>query len=152
MGAPRLVLALSAAGLSALAAVPPAAAGRTTSAPLPSSVVATSTGTDAVIAYYRTRIPQLMRAQHVPGVAVAVVDGSTVLWQQGFGSTDTDGRDKVTADTAFSVESMSKTFTATAVLEAAQAGRVDLDRWRATCCWPRWAWPTAPSTEPRSTP
>ena len=68
-----------------------------------------------------------MAEQHVPGLAVAVVDGDRVVWQQGFGSTDDDGATPVTADTIFSVQSMSKTFTATAVMQAVQAGRLDLD-------------------------
>lgn len=140
------VLAMAAAGLTAVAALSPAAAlavqdplsvgplsvgplsaGPLSAGPLSAATAPRSGGTDAVIANYRSRIPQLMRAQHVPGLAVAVVDGSTVLWQQGFGTTDRGGGSKVTADTVFSVQSMSKTFTATAVMAAVQAGRVDLD-------------------------
>jgi CubicO group peptidase (beta-lactamase class C family) len=34
------------------------------------------------------------------------------MWQQGFGSTDSDGRTPVTVDTIFSVQSMSKALTA----------------------------------------
>src|SRR3954447_4812169 len=45
----------------------------------------------AVIASFRARIPALMDRQHIPGLALAVVDGDTVVWQQGFGSTDSDG-------------------------------------------------------------
>ena len=68
-----------------------------------------------------------MAQEHVPGLALAVVDGNRVLWQEGFGSTDSDGRTPVTTDTMFSVQSMSKTFTATAVMQAVQSGRLDLD-------------------------
>lgn len=86
-------------------------------------------GTDSVarvIATYRQRIPALMAREHVPGLAVVVVDGDRVLWQEGFGVTDGGGA-KVTADTLFSAQSTSKTFTATAVMRAVQAGLVDLD-------------------------
>ncbi|HET7821611.1 MAG TPA: serine hydrolase domain-containing protein [Ornithinibacter sp.] len=82
--------------------------------------------TAEVITTYRERIPELMASEHVPGLAVAVVDGDRVLWQEGFGSTDAGGA-PVTADTIFSVQSTSKTFTATAVMLAVQAGLVDLD-------------------------
>ena len=68
-----------------------------------------------------------MAHEHVPGLALALVDGDRVVWQQGFGSTDSDGGTPVTVDTIFSVQSMSKTFTATAVMQAVQAGRLDLD-------------------------
>jgi CubicO group peptidase (beta-lactamase class C family) len=56
-----------------------------------------------------------------------VVDGDNVLWAQGFGYTDNDGRTAITADTMFSVQSMSKLFTATGVMKAVQDGRLDLD-------------------------
>ena len=79
-----------------------------------------------VIAKYRDRIPELMARQHVPGLAVALVDRQRALWVQGFGQRDDSGN-PVTGDTIFSVQSMSKTFTATAVMRAVAAGRLDLD-------------------------
>lgn len=84
-------------------------------------------GVAAVIARYRTTIPELMASEHVPGLSLVLVDGDRVVWQQGFGRTDDDGGTAVTVDTMFSVQSMSKVFTATAVMQAAQAGLVDLD-------------------------
>jgi CubicO group peptidase (beta-lactamase class C family) len=132
----RSVHAASAAVLALVTAVlgggtPAAPAAPTTARPVPVAAgVATAAGTggaDAVLAAYRARIPRLMAEQGVPGVAVVVVDGDRVLWEQGFGSTDRDGGVPVTPDTIFSVQSMSKTFTATAVLQAVQAGRLDLD-------------------------
>ena len=50
-----------------------------------------------------------------------------MLWTQGFGHLDGDGSAPVTPDTTFSVQSMSKLFTATAVMRAVAAGRLDLD-------------------------
>ena len=42
---------------------------------------ATASTTSAdVIAAYRARIPALMAREHVPGLAVVVVDGDRVLW------------------------------------------------------------------------
>ncbi len=95
--------------------------------PVAAASAAQDRGLAEVIATYRVRIPELMAQQHIPGLALAVVDGDRVVWQQGFGSTDGDGSTPVTADTIFSVQSMSKTFTATAVMQAVQAGRLDLD-------------------------
>jgi CubicO group peptidase (beta-lactamase class C family) len=80
-----------------------------------------------VIARYRERIPELMAEQGVPGLAVALVDGDRALWVQGFGYRDHQGGAPVTVDTIFSVQSMSKLFTATAVMQAVGAGRLDLD-------------------------
>jgi CubicO group peptidase (beta-lactamase class C family) len=86
-----------------------------------------SDGAASVIATYQTRIPELMAEQNVPGLALALVDGDRALWTQGFGHLDGDGSASVTSDTIFSVQSMSKAFTATAVLRAVQAGRLDLN-------------------------
>lgn len=93
----------------------------------PTPSVAASDATTTVVARYRERIPQLMAEQDIPGLAVALVDGDTVLWTEGFGSTDRDGGGPITPDTIFSVQSTSKTFTATAVMLAVQDGRVSLD-------------------------
>jgi CubicO group peptidase (beta-lactamase class C family) len=69
-----------------------------------------------------------MDQQDIPGLALAVVDGKRdhVVWQEGFGVTD-EGGSPVTADTIFSVQSMSKVFTATAVMQAVQEGLLELD-------------------------
>jgi CubicO group peptidase (beta-lactamase class C family) len=84
-------------------------------------------GVSAVIASYQARIPEIMAQERIPGLALALVDGDRVVWQQEFGSTDSDGRTPVTVDTIFSAQSMSKAFTATAVMQAVQSGRLDLD-------------------------
>ncbi len=71
---------------------------------------------------FENTIPELMSDQNVPGLAIAVVDERGVLWCGEFGVTDYVSKQPVTADTIFSIQSMSKTFTATAVLIAAQGG------------------------------
>jgi CubicO group peptidase (beta-lactamase class C family) len=100
----------------------------TSSAPLGATHQARADGPAAtVIAKYRARIPGLMAEQEIPGLAVALVDNDQPLWVEGFGHVD--GRDSapVNADTIFSVQSMSKLFTATAVVQAVAARRLDLD-------------------------
>lgn len=91
-----------------------------------SSVVA-SDADATVIARYRARIPELMAEQGIPGLAVALVDADEALWVEGFGHVDGSDSASVTADTIFSVQSTSKLFTATAVMQAVAAGRLDLD-------------------------
>jgi CubicO group peptidase (beta-lactamase class C family) len=80
-----------------------------------------------IIRGFRASIPKLMREQKVPGLAVVVVDNKATLWLEGFGYTDDDRKIAVTPDTLFSVQSMSKNFTAAAVLVAVQDGLLDLD-------------------------
>ena len=48
-------------------------------------------GVGAVIATYQSKIPELMADEHIPGLALALVDGDRVVWQQGFGSTHRGG-------------------------------------------------------------
>jgi len=81
----------------------------------------------SIIAKYRQEIPQRMADEKIPGLAIAVVDDQNVLWAEGFGYTDGDRRTPVTPNTLFSIQSMSKSFTATAAMFAAQDGLVDLD-------------------------
>jgi CubicO group peptidase (beta-lactamase class C family) len=80
-----------------------------------------------VIQAYRESIPKLMAEKKVPGLSVAVVTDGEVLWQEGFGYTDDDGLIPVSSETLFSIQSMSKNFTAAAVLAAVREGLVDLD-------------------------
>ena len=80
-----------------------------------------------VIGRYRERIPELMAEQQIPGLAVALVDADEVLWLEGFGKTERHGGTPVTPNTLFSVQSTSKLFTATAVMQAVGAGLLDLD-------------------------
>ncbi len=60
-------------------------------------------------------------------VSVALVDGDEVVWAQGFGARDAAGETPATASTAYRVGSVSKLFTGIALMQLAEAGRVDLD-------------------------
>ena len=93
----------------------------------PARSAASAADPAAVIAKYQASIPQLMAEQDIPGLAVALVDADRALWVEGFGHLDGPDSAPVTPDTIFSVQSMSKLFTATAVMQAVAAGRLDLD-------------------------
>ena len=68
-----------------------------------------------------------MAEQKVPGLALVLVDGDEVLWSEGFGRLERGGDIPVTTETIFSVQSISKVFTATGVMIGVQEGRLDLD-------------------------
>jgi CubicO group peptidase (beta-lactamase class C family) len=80
-----------------------------------------------VIENYRQMIREQMKAQRIPGFAIVLVTGDEVLWSEGFGCTDRTCRNPVTVGTPFSIQSMSKAVTATAVMLAVQDGVLDLD-------------------------
>jgi CubicO group peptidase (beta-lactamase class C family) len=74
-----------------------------------------------------TAISQYLSDKPKFGAAIAVVDDQQVIWQKEFGCVDGEGSRPIDGDTMFSIQSMSKSFTALAVLMAVQDGLVDLD-------------------------
>ncbi len=81
----------------------------------------------AIVGGYRASIPKMMADQKVPGLAIALLFAGELVWAEGFGVTDMTSKRPVTPDTTFSVQSISKTYTATAVMAAVAEGRVALD-------------------------
>jgi CubicO group peptidase (beta-lactamase class C family) len=69
-----------------------------------------------------------MQKAGIPGAAVAVVVGDRVVWTKGFGVANADTQSPVTPDTLFQIGSVTKSFTAAALLTAASEGRLALDR------------------------
>jgi CubicO group peptidase (beta-lactamase class C family) len=67
-----------------------------------------------------------MDASGIPGVALAVVDHGQVVHERGFGTADASGR-PVTPQTVFRIGSNSKGFTALAIMQLVEQGRVRLD-------------------------
>lgn len=63
----------------------------------------------------------------VPGMAVAVVQNDMVVWTQGFGLADIEQQVPVRPDTVFRIASISKSITATAVMQLVERGLVSLD-------------------------
>lgn len=95
-----------------------------------SNVFATNLTTDTqqrVIDYFNQSIPKLLTSKHIPGAAAIVVNNETILWQQGFGYRSQTNKQPVTPSTLFSVQSVSKIFTALGALVAAQQGLIKLD-------------------------
>ncbi len=80
-----------------------------------------------IIAKLKEQLPQQMAQMNVPGLSIALVDGETLVWAEGFGTTERNGQTKVTADTLFSLQSISKTYTAAGFLIAVEKGLMKLD-------------------------
>ncbi|MBL9161983.1 MAG: beta-lactamase family protein [Planctomycetaceae bacterium] len=62
-----------------------------------------------------------------PGACVLAVDGGKVVFQQGFGVTNVDTKAPCTPQTNFRMASVSKQFTATAILLLVDQGKLSLD-------------------------
>lgn len=76
----------------------------------------------------RESIPGLMYQHNTPGLAVVLVDGDRIVWQQGFGKTKQKKGEAVTASTVFRYGSASSLFVADAVMNEVKNGRLQLHR------------------------
>jgi CubicO group peptidase (beta-lactamase class C family) len=76
----------------------------------------------------RRLIRDWMEKASVPGLAVAVARGDSILWEEGFGWANREARVPATTHTAFYTASLSKAITATAAMLLRERGRLDLDR------------------------
>jgi CubicO group peptidase (beta-lactamase class C family) len=68
-----------------------------------------------------------LATQKAPGFSFAVVHDGAVVFAQGFGVADVERKVPVRPDTRFAIGSLTKQFTATAILLLAQRGRLGLD-------------------------
>jgi CubicO group peptidase (beta-lactamase class C family) len=109
------VVAVVAAVVASLAAAEPAAA----RAAEPN---AGGGAYDDIDAYLRERMSSL----DIPGMATAIVEGEEVAHVRGFGKARPGGETPAAA-TPFGIGSLTKSFTALAVMQLVEAGRIELD-------------------------
>ena len=70
-------------------------------------------------------LDEQMRVQRVPGLALAVTQGDQIAYVKGYGYAHTGA--PVTAETQFLIASLTKSFTALAVMQRVEAGQIALD-------------------------
>lgn len=79
--------------------------------------------------FFDALIPSQLRTRNIAGAVVSVVKDGQVLLQKGYGYADLEAKTPVLADqTLFRPGSISKLFTATAVMQLVEQGKLDLDR------------------------
>lgn len=79
------------------------------------------------IRLYEAWVGEQMLYRGLPGIAVGIVVDQELVWAKGFGFADTEKRTRVTPQTLFRMASHTKLFTATAVLQLRDAGKLHLD-------------------------
>jgi CubicO group peptidase (beta-lactamase class C family) len=96
----------------------------TTQAPATGNGSSQTDGTDfdAIDAY----VQEQMQEMRMPGMALGIVKGDEIVHLEGFGDADDSGRD-VTPQTPFKIGSTSKSFTALAIMQLVEDGKVELD-------------------------
>lgn len=75
----------------------------------------------------RAMIQERIEQRGIASYAVAVAKDGDIVWQEGFGWADREQRIPATADTAYLLASISKTFTAVGLMTLVQSGRIHLD-------------------------
>jgi D-alanyl-D-alanine carboxypeptidase len=72
-------------------------------------------------------ISEEMSAQHIPGLALAVMSDGKLVRFSGYGESNIEGRTPVTAKTVFAIASISKQFLAAGIMVLVQDGKISLD-------------------------
>jgi CubicO group peptidase (beta-lactamase class C family) len=68
-----------------------------------------------------------MSKHNVPGISVALVSDEKVLWMKGYGYADVEREIRATTRSVYQIGSISKSFTAAAVMQQVERGALDLD-------------------------
>lgn len=91
------------------------------------SVPAHSADYSATIAEMTGRIEQHLIENQVTGLSIALVDDQETVWARGFGFANREEGILADQDTIYEIGSISKTFTAAAIMRLVEAGKIDLD-------------------------
>ncbi len=73
-------------------------------------------------------IKKEMKSRNITGLSIALVDDQRIVWAQGFGYADESREIPAAPDTIYKIGSITKLFTAAAVMQLAEQGRLDIDR------------------------
>jgi D-alanyl-D-alanine carboxypeptidase len=87
------------------------------------TLVPSTARADAIDDYLKTE----MEKRRIPGLALAVVRDGAVVKLQGYGFANLEHDVPVTPDTVFELASVTKQFTATAIMKLVEAGKLQVD-------------------------
>lgn len=76
---------------------------------------------------FEERVANIMSECHIAGAAVSVCDRGRVIYAKGFGFKDVSASSPVTPETIFGIASVSKSFTAMAIMGLADQGRLSIE-------------------------
>ena len=68
-----------------------------------------------------------MNTAHWPSLALAIIKNNSMVWSKGYGYADIKNKREATNKTVYMLASISKTFTATAIMQLWEKGLFDLD-------------------------
>jgi len=78
---------------------------------------------------FDSRIENLMRHGHMPSLVTCIVKNNTLVWAKGYGYADRSilHKRKATPDTVYPIASITKSITATAIMQLNETGLIGLD-------------------------
>jgi CubicO group peptidase (beta-lactamase class C family) len=89
---------------------------------------AATTDYTAVTGELSQQIQAAVEEAGITGLSVALVDDQELVWAEGFGYADKENRIAATPETVYMVASVSKLFTAAAIMQLADQGKIDIDQ------------------------
>ncbi len=81
----------------------------------------------SILRLFEIWVGEQMAYHHQPGLSIGIVHDQDVIWAKGFGYADAARKTPATSQTVYRIASITKTFTATAVMQLRDAGRLRLD-------------------------
>lgn len=78
--------------------------------------------------YANKQVAKALKQHDIAAMHVLVLDGQTVVYNQAFGDADKEQGIKANNDTAYRIGSISKLFTATAIMQLHEQGKLDIDQ------------------------
>jgi len=77
---------------------------------------------------YKELIKSEMQKNNIAGLSIALVDKDGMIWSEGFGYENLKDSVKATDNTLYCIGSITKLFTATALMQLAEKGKLDIDK------------------------
>ena len=78
--------------------------------------------------YLSQLIERDMAADEMTGYSIALIDDQKVIWQKGFGYADLEKKLPATPETVYRAGSIAKVFTAAAIMQLADHGKINIDQ------------------------
>ncbi len=76
---------------------------------------------------FRKEIQKKMKQNKVKGASIALVQGDSIIWSEGFGFADVENKIKATSETQYRIGSVTKLFTGTAVMQLNEKNLINID-------------------------
>ncbi len=81
----------------------------------------------AALEAIRSQVKSLVETGEVPSLAIAVLLHNEIIWMEAFGVADIESNVPATIDTSYALASITKPFTATALMQLVEAGNLALE-------------------------